>query len=382
MNIGPARSATESRLLATRVCIWRSLPATTCMEDAVGGLDRWIGNALPDTRLLQGNVGQCENRSQRPRGREHGAIRDSARPRGGPTGERDLQERSSPSMWSPGGLHGGSRVLWRDTDSGGIPVLLRLLPGQVAVFATGTLGYEWNEAPNEGAPPGLMRLSSRQSATSRESRITETISPPGQQATHSLTLYRHSSGALVFSAGTVQWSWGLDDMHDGTGGSSSASLIGSGATADLAGTSSPTSSSKSGTIKTSSTPRGGQSRQRKQPGPRTAYDDRFGSGDFRSKLPIERRGYPNSASYGKPARRHGSSTGSVCRLGLSPQRNQPTQHRRLRRFNLRRLAQLFRRVARSSSQAPRLIWVAAGSGALRFPRTAELRGNQRHGRAN
>ena len=33
-------------------------------------------------------------------------------------------------------------------------------------------------------------------------------------ATHSLALYRHSSGALVFGAGTVQWSWGLDATHD------------------------------------------------------------------------------------------------------------------------------------------------------------------------
>src|SRR4030095_7624377 len=33
-------------------------------------------------------------------------------------------------------------------------------------------------------------------------------------ATHSLTLYRHSSGALVFGAGTIQWSWGLDSNHD------------------------------------------------------------------------------------------------------------------------------------------------------------------------
>ena len=31
----------------------------------------------------------------------------------------------------------------------------------------------------------------------------------GTTATHSLTEYRASSGALVFSAGTVQWSWGL-----------------------------------------------------------------------------------------------------------------------------------------------------------------------------
>ena len=33
-------------------------------------------------------------------------------------------------------------------------------------------------------------------------------------ATHSLTLYRHASGALVFGAGTIQWSWGLDNNHD------------------------------------------------------------------------------------------------------------------------------------------------------------------------
>ena len=33
--------------------------------------------------------------------------------------------------------------------------------------------------------------------------------------THKLSLYRHTSGALVFGAGTVQWSWGLDGDHWG-----------------------------------------------------------------------------------------------------------------------------------------------------------------------
>src|SRR5207247_6217812 len=33
-------------------------------------------------------------------------------------------------------------------------------------------------------------------------------------ATHRMTRYRHGSGALVFGAGTVQWSWGLDNNHD------------------------------------------------------------------------------------------------------------------------------------------------------------------------
>ncbi len=32
--------------------------------------------------------------------------------------------------------------------------------------------------------------------------------------THKLSLYSHPNGALVFGAGTVQWSWGLDDKHD------------------------------------------------------------------------------------------------------------------------------------------------------------------------
>jgi hypothetical protein len=37
-------------------------------------------------------------------------------------------------------------------------------------------------------------------------------------ATHHLALHRAPSGALVFGAGTVQWSWGLDGAHDGAGG--------------------------------------------------------------------------------------------------------------------------------------------------------------------
>ena len=42
------------------------------------------------------------------------------------------------------------------------------------------------------------------------------MAPPTRPgtATHHLTLYRAPSGALVFGAGTVQWSWGLDGEHD------------------------------------------------------------------------------------------------------------------------------------------------------------------------
>jgi len=33
-------------------------------------------------------------------------------------------------------------------------------------------------------------------------------------ATHHLVMYRARSGSLVFGAGTVQWSWGLDPHRD------------------------------------------------------------------------------------------------------------------------------------------------------------------------
>ena len=82
--------------------------------------------------------------------------------------------------------------------------------GETAIFAPGTLGYEWNECPDNGfQPPGLMRLSS--ATVDNVSRLQDYGSTyPTDQATHHLTLYRHSGGALVFSAGTVQWSWGLE----------------------------------------------------------------------------------------------------------------------------------------------------------------------------
>jgi hypothetical protein len=63
----------------------------------------------------------------------------------------------------------------------------------------GTLGYEWDsEQFFDSYPAGRITLSN-------------TVL---NGKTHKLSLYRHSSGALVFGAGTVQWAWGLDDIHD------------------------------------------------------------------------------------------------------------------------------------------------------------------------
>ncbi len=64
-------------------------------------------------------------------------------------------------------------------------------------------------------PAGLVRMSTTIGPTSgvpdglRQTRVV-----PGT-TTHHVTQYRAASGALVFSAGTIQWSWGSDSDHDG-----------------------------------------------------------------------------------------------------------------------------------------------------------------------
>ena len=75
----------------------------------------------------------------------------------------------------------------------------------------GTLGHEWDEDLDNGfRPAGLMRLSSTTLAVDSYIKDYGNVYGPGT-ATHSLTLYRAPSGALVFGAGTVQWAWGLDE---------------------------------------------------------------------------------------------------------------------------------------------------------------------------
>ena len=74
--------------------------------------------------------------------------------------------------------------------------------------ATGIIGYEWDEDLDNGfRPPGLIRLS-RDRRQRRRCCRTTAAPTAAAAATHPLTLYRAPSGALVFGAGTVQWSWG------------------------------------------------------------------------------------------------------------------------------------------------------------------------------
>ncbi len=114
--------------------------------------------------------------------------------------------------------------IWRNTAAA------NLAPGTTYTMPVGTLGYEWGgDIDNGFRPAGLVDLSA--------TTIAETLygAPGGGDgvggglftnygsstgpgpATNNLTLYRAASGALVFSTQTVQWSWGLDDVHDAPG---------------------------------------------------------------------------------------------------------------------------------------------------------------------
>jgi N,N-dimethylformamidase beta subunit-like protein/uncharacterized protein DUF4082/Big-like domain-containing protein len=102
----------------------------------------------------------------------------------------------------------GRLRLWRGTSAAA------LAAGATETLADSTLGYEWDEDLDNGArPAGLVRLSS--TVVNGVDRLQDNGSTYASgQATHHLTLYRAGGGALVFGAGTVQWSWGLDGTHD------------------------------------------------------------------------------------------------------------------------------------------------------------------------
>lgn len=98
---------------------------------------------------------------------------------------------------------------WRNTD------VANLLPGQTLQLAQNLLGYEWDSDVENGfRPAGLVNLSLSTVAVDTYLRDYGT-SVGSADATHSLTMYRAESGALVFGAGTVFWSWGLNANHPG-----------------------------------------------------------------------------------------------------------------------------------------------------------------------
>jgi hypothetical protein len=102
----------------------------------------------------------------------------------------------------------GKLRLWRNTS------LTAMAPGTTRGLAPHTVGYESNEDLDNGFRPlGLIRLSTTTGPTPEYLTDFGNTVVPGT-TTHHLTMYRAPSGALVFSAGSIQWTWGLDAEHD------------------------------------------------------------------------------------------------------------------------------------------------------------------------
>ena len=184
---------------------------------------RW-GNSISSdaTRLshpdlLQGDLGERQlDRSERS------VDRDVPRPALQPAGDRRRNPGERPDRTDVPGRRcrrtnlqaitvpydDANLRFWRNTS------VANLQPGQTATLTKNYLGYEWDEAPDNGFDPaGLVRLSSTTLPVS--TYLLDYGNTIGNGiSTHNLTLYRAPSGALVFGAGTVYWSWGLSDNHD------------------------------------------------------------------------------------------------------------------------------------------------------------------------
>lgn len=101
----------------------------------------------------------------------------------------------------------GKLRFWRNTDMATQP------EGATAYVGRGVLGHEWDEDLDNGSrPSGLIRLSETTVDGVPYVQDWGGVYDSGT-ATHSMTLYRAPSGALVFSAGSVQHAWSLDGLH-------------------------------------------------------------------------------------------------------------------------------------------------------------------------
>jgi hypothetical protein len=134
------------------------------------------------------------------------ATTDGGRPENGLIGQIFTVNCCSDRIKIPQEM--GTMRLWAHTGVSAVPT------GDFYRTPEETLGYEWDEDLDNGSrPAGLIRLSSTTLDVAEKLSDFGANVAPGR-ATHSMTLYRHNSGALVFGAGTVQWSWGLDGNHD------------------------------------------------------------------------------------------------------------------------------------------------------------------------
>ncbi|MFW5467134.1 DUF4082 domain-containing protein [Knoellia sp. CPCC 206391] len=131
---------------------------------------------------------------------------DGGRPQNALTGQLFVVNAGSTDIKVPARF--AKLRFWRNTAAANLTgtQTLTLAPGQE------TLGYEWDvDADNGFRPAGQFNLSSTTSTTAEAFTDYGSTVKTGSTATHRMSLYRAPSGALVFGAGTVQWSFGLDD---------------------------------------------------------------------------------------------------------------------------------------------------------------------------
>ena len=132
---------------------------------------------------------------------------DGGRPENQLSGTAFMSNSDDMTMQVPAAQ--GKLRQWRGT------TIADLAPGTVGLLAPHTIGYESDEDLDNGfRPTGLIHLSATTGSTPEYLRDFGTVVTPGT-TTHNMTLYRAPSGALVFSAGTIQFAWGLDENHDG-----------------------------------------------------------------------------------------------------------------------------------------------------------------------
>ena len=145
---------------------------------------------------------------------------DGGKPENSLTGTLFMVDQGATQYGSPISVPATDASLrfWRNTS------VASLQPGQTATLGQFVLGYEWDaDVDNGSRPAGLIDLSSTTQGVSELLLDDGNTVVPGT-ATHSLTLYRAPGGALVFSAASVQWAWGLDAAHDGPATTPDASM--------------------------------------------------------------------------------------------------------------------------------------------------------------
>ena len=187
-------TATDYRTLISYKETWAnySLTATAADYANLDPSDQWTGT-WRDVRFVDA-VDAAGN-----------PIAQGARPENSLTGQLFIGDSYAENVGIdvPAALS-GLRV-WRDTT---------VANGGAVDMSPGIIGYEWNTVPvDESRPNGIVLLSDTlvdwpKLLTDQGSRAEAGTAP------HSLSIYRAPSGALVFSAGTVFWSWGLSDQHD------------------------------------------------------------------------------------------------------------------------------------------------------------------------